>query len=312
MKHPPYHLRMNKAVDRFLLIETLQRLKKTVDLSGYTYYGFGGPFLEDCRLINTYFPEISIVSLETNSHTYKRQQFHLFSKNVKLVKENFQNFVGTYEATGKEIFWIDYTDMSLARINEFRRLLGKCLDGSIVRITVNAAVPYDVINAENIKDFHDRYNDFLPADVPDKDFRAKEYPFLLQKMFRMAAEKALPAGCGFRYVPLSSSYYNDQTMMYSLTGIVTKEVASNIPKLFKSWKFNKLQWDPPDEIDVPVLSVKERLTLESLLPLKVNTGKSLARALGYRIGDNDKSNLAMFQQYAYFHNCYPYFAKLTL
>ena len=28
MKHPPYHLRVNKAIDRFLLIEILDRLKR--------------------------------------------------------------------------------------------------------------------------------------------------------------------------------------------------------------------------------------------------------------------------------------------
>ena len=30
MKHPPYHLRVNKAIDRFLLIEILDILKNIV------------------------------------------------------------------------------------------------------------------------------------------------------------------------------------------------------------------------------------------------------------------------------------------
>ncbi len=36
MKHPPYHLRVNKAIDRFLLIEILDIMKKYCDISNYT------------------------------------------------------------------------------------------------------------------------------------------------------------------------------------------------------------------------------------------------------------------------------------
>ena len=81
MRHPPYHLRVNKAIDRFLLVQIIDILKRYCEISDYTYYGFGGPFLEDCRLIHNRCPEIKIVSIEKNEHTFKRQEFHRFSKN---------------------------------------------------------------------------------------------------------------------------------------------------------------------------------------------------------------------------------------
>ena len=92
MRHPPYHLRVNKAIDRFLLVEILDILKRHCDdISDYTYYGFGGPFLEDCKLIHNRYREIKIVSIEKNEQTFKRQRFHQFSKNLELRQEDFEN-----------------------------------------------------------------------------------------------------------------------------------------------------------------------------------------------------------------------------
>ena len=58
MKHPPYHLRANKAADRLILMETITRVTRALSASmdDYTYYGFGGPFLEDFKLIRKFFP----------------------------------------------------------------------------------------------------------------------------------------------------------------------------------------------------------------------------------------------------------------
>lgn len=125
MKHPPYHLRVNKAVDRFLLVEILNILKKHCDISNYTYYGFGGPFLEDCRLINAHCPEIKIVSIEKNEQTFKRQQFHCFSKILDLQHDDFASFLANFSSTGGEIFWLDYTDLKFGHFDDFMSTLEK-------------------------------------------------------------------------------------------------------------------------------------------------------------------------------------------
>ncbi|MGH7814651.1 MAG: O-methyltransferase [Candidatus Binataceae bacterium] len=66
MKAPAYHLRPNKAVDRLIFMEAIQHLEGVHPLDSYTYYGFGGPFLEDCRLIYERHPKIKIVSSNGN------------------------------------------------------------------------------------------------------------------------------------------------------------------------------------------------------------------------------------------------------
>ena len=46
------------------------------DLAEYTYFGLGGPFLEDFRVLNDFFGDLKLVSIEVNEEVVKRQQFH--------------------------------------------------------------------------------------------------------------------------------------------------------------------------------------------------------------------------------------------
>lgn len=172
MKHPPYHLRVNKAIDRFLLIEILDILKKYCDISNYTYYGFGGPFLEDCRLIHNRCPEIKTVSIETNQETHKRQEFHRFSKSLDLKFENFTNFLANFSSTGREIFWLDYTDLKFGHFEDFMSILGKVPDKSIVKMTIRAE-PYN----KGWEEFYREYVQILPASVKKTDIE-RRIPFI--------------------------------------------------------------------------------------------------------------------------------------
>ena len=309
MKHPPYHLRVNKAIDRFLLIEILDILKKHCDISNYTYYGFGGPFLEDCRLIHNRCPEIKTVSIETNQETCKRQEFHRFSKNLDLKLENFTNFLANFSSTGREIFWLDYTDLKFGYFEDFMSILGKVPEKSIVKMTIRAE-PY----RKKWEEFYREYVQILPASVKKTDIE-RRIPFikLLQKMTQIASQQALPASGKSIFQLLDSSYYSDQTHMLSITGIVcNKSDGLEIQQWFKNWHFANLEWDDPRRIDVPILSTKERLHLEKYLPTREKTGRSLSRALGYKIDNSQKEHIEKLKQYEEFYQYYPYFARISI
>ena len=62
-------------------------------------------------------------------------------------------------------------------------------------------------------------------------------------------------------------------------------------------------------IDVPTLSTKERLHLQDRLPLNLNAGRVLRRALGYLIDKDVRRTEAKLKQYADFHRYFPYFMK---
>ena len=342
MKHPPYHLRVNKAIDRFLLIEILDKLKRSgVDLSNYTYYGFGGPFLEDCRLIHDRCPEISIVSIEKDLETFKRQKFHCFSKKLELIDGSFASFLAQFSSRDGEIFWLDYTNLSLGHFNDFKEVLGKVSENSIVKITVRAEPPPKELTSENReekwkdfrnryrgekwevfqkkyreekwKDFVEKYDEILPPKAKPTDIE-KRWPFtqLLQKMLQIAAQQALPAPGESIFQLLDSCYYNDQTQMLSVTGIVcNKNEVSEIHQWFKDLTFINLTWKDPRRIDVPILSIKERLYLEQHMPTLDRTGRTLSQVLGYEI-DRRREHIKKLKQYEEYYQYYPYFARVSI
>ena len=308
MKHPPYHLRENKAIDRFLLVEILEILKRHCDISDYTYYGFGGPFLEDCRIIHDRCPEIQIISIEKNVETFKRQKFHRFSKNLDLRNEDFASFLAHFSSSGREVVWLDYTDLKFGHFDEFMSLLGKVSENSVVKITIRAEP-----DNKNWEGFQQEYGQILPPSIQQTDIE-RPLPFvkLLQEMLKIAAQQALPPSGESIFQILNSSHYSDQTQMLSVTGIVcNKNEVSEIQQWFKGWEFRNLKWAPPHKIDVPVLSIKERLHLEKSLPTTKKTGLSLSRALGYKI-DTGKEHIEKLKQYEEFYQYYPYFARVSI
>ena len=119
MRHSAYQLRPNKAVDRLFLIEAIRRLDRLARLREYTYYGLGGPYLEDFRLLYELYPEIKMVSIEEDADTVKRQEFHLpcAVETLTLEKAKFKSYLAHYEPNDKKsIFWLDYTEIGRAHV----------------------------------------------------------------------------------------------------------------------------------------------------------------------------------------------------
>ena len=308
MKHPPYHLRVNKAIDRFLMVDILDRLKRHCDISDYTYYGFGGPYLEDCRLIHDRCPEIQIVSIENNEQTFKRQEFHRFTKNLEIRYEDFADFLLNFSSSGREIIWLDYIDREYSRFNEFKDILGKVSENSVVKITIRAER-----DKQNLTKFKEQYPKMLPSLTPQDDINeAPKLVKLLQDMLQIAAQRALPASGESVFQLLNSSYYKDSSQMLSVTGIVcNKNEVSEIQQWFTDWAFLNLTWENPREINVPILSIKERLHLEQHMPTSDITGHTLSDALGYKI-DNSKEHIKKLKQYEEYYQYYPYFARVSI
>jgi hypothetical protein len=327
VKHPPYHLRPNKAIDRFLLVEILSILGAKD--GRYRYYGLGGPFLEEFRLIGQHFEGLPMTSLEANLQTFRRQTFHRCAKNLTLRNETLQSFLVTYPGDERAVFWLDYTDLQPAWIQEFQTLLDRVGDDSVVKITLRASLddlPDDLLGRipefsadigelcdRYLVDFKAKYDAVLPPTITYGQLRRGLFPELLQDVLQIAAQRALPAGCGRTFQILHSCFYSDHTQMYSLTGVVCRDAAArDYRSRFASWRLRNLRWAKPKRIDVPILSVKERIFLERHLPAKSATGKGLRRSLGYNIDDGVPASHRQLQQYATFFRYYPYFARVSV
>ncbi len=329
MKQPPYHLRVGKAVDRFLLIEVLRLGMSQASMINATYHGLGGPFLEDFRLLHHYFPDLSMLCIEANIHTHNRQKYHKCAKQIHLEKATVSDFLRhKYRPRNVDIFWLDYTDFSYPRIEEYVQLLQTVVPGSIVKITVNADIDDfpgeklgDWIGDENRAELQNKYIDEFcrkygavlpPRIIGIADFRGAIYPLLVQEMLQIASQQALPSSSGLTFQLLHSCFYSDQTQMFSLTGtVIESSRVSCVRNKFKKWRFSNLDWAQPENIKLPMLSLKERLKLEGHIPYRKRSGKAMARILGYNIENGSVQTEKAMEQYADFSKYYPVFAKVT-
>jgi hypothetical protein len=310
MRHPAYHLRTNKAIDRFMLLEALRHLVQPNDQRKYTYYGFGGPYLEDFRLVHENFPRMHLVSLESDPETYKRQKFHAPCRKIRLVPLDFRSFLARYDSRDrKSIFWLDYTGLEYSQVEDFMSLLGKVARGSVIKVTLRAE-PSDFLQEEQEDDFKEKFAAVLPSSDVAVPHESERLACLLQDIMRIAAQQALPSAMGVVYQPISSFYYKDGDGIFTLAGAVcARDGLARARALFSDWPFANLDWGKPRRIDVPFLSTKERLHLQRHLPCARDAGSRLHDVLKYSIDDDRESALGKMAQYADFYNYYPYFMK---
>lgn len=331
MKHPPYHLRTNKAVDRLLLANILLQLGGKCN--DYRYYSLAGPFLEDLRVMDHFLPDMKLISLEEDSETYKRQDFHKFNSGIALLKKDLNSFIiNDYQPAEntKDVFWLDYTDLTFARLQEFQRVLKKVPPGSVVRITLRAQRE---LNVEDLEDylpsdtlemlkrgieerFIAEFDKILPYDAPGAFANSKEFANMVQLMVRNTVSEAFDMSRSpLDFLPVQSTRYNDNTQMLSITGVVClREQIASIKEKLKSITYANFDWHEPDLINIPALSMKERLWLEKHLPVDAekDAGEELYEALGYLIDSNVKISKRQLAHYADYCRFYPNFIRINL
>ena len=303
MRHPPYHLRANKAVDRAALVEAIGILANGESLGNYTYYGMGGPFLEDHRLLYSAYPQLRLVSIEEDEQTFQRQHFHrpCSDETLELRHQDFRSFLRTYGSTDqKSIVWADYTDLQYEHVDNFVVLLQTLPSGSMVKTTLKCQAS-SCLNDKAKKRFRRQFGKVLAtsATIPAQEL---QFAGMLQGMMKVAAQQAL-RGIGDReFQPVSAIYYRDSVGMYTLTGVLcSSEERPALKERFAGWQFANLDWEMPLHVDVPELTTKERHYLQSLLPCANDAGTALQRHLGYWIDDEEAKSVAKLDQWALYH-----------
>ena len=320
MSSPAYHLRPNKAADRFALLEAIRRLPLlgSGGLEQYTYFSLGGAYLEDFRLLYEFCPEMSMVSIESDGEIYKRQKFNLPFRTLKLVEDDMSSYISRFDpGDNKSVFWLDYTGLEYSCFQDFTALLETVAPNSMIKITLRSEPrQYWVLNPPSLKkrqaeSFKRKFEAVMPDASANPPRAPEDLAFLLQEMLQIASEKVLsPGAAGRSFVPVSSFYYSDGTWMFTLTGLVCDVgKTQSVRRAFRNWEFANLDWGKPTRISIPVLSTKERLHLQRILPTKTAPGNRLRKRLGYLIEDDIQQTENALEQYAAFHRYSPYFVR---
>lgn len=322
-----YHLRPNKAVERALFLDLLNRVGRTAfNISDYQYVGFGGPFMEDFKAVHVATRISDMTCVERDPVVQARQIFNCPLKCVKFVLSDASTFLGNFPAGRPTVAWLDFTSPGELKqqLDDTFNLVKNLAHGDIFKITLNASVsslkedPGKLLKQHELihlrrQEFEGRVGLDKPTTIKDDDFKADNYPTLLLHTLCNAANRAVN-NSSLVIQPLTAFTYSDGTAMLTATGII---LDPNIPvtndfsetSRLAHWRFIKLAWEYPIKIDLPVLSLRERMALEKMQPNGSVT--EAIQVLGQVIAPDGIPPQAV-EAFADFYRIYPEFVRANL
>ena len=85
----------------------------------------------------------------------------------------------------------------------------------------------------------------------------------------------------------------------------------NTPGLV-GWDFTRLVWNDPVLIEVPELTLKERIHVNQLLPKHENNISFIHRKLGFQMDKVVEESERKLRNYVSFQRHYPHFGKVAI
>ncbi len=323
-----YHLRQNKAVDRYAFIELLAKLDKLLSISEYKYIGFGGHSLEEFKYIHDRFGLLNMLSIESDLQVFKRQGFNQPYACIQRLNQSSNDFIDNYSREEKTIIWLDYTEPSKLRsqVEEFQKIILKLDTHDVIKITLNAhpsaykeaekgANSNDIQRSriEKLKELLGEEDLFPSADITNLMMIPKKFPYALMMILRHAANLALIGKNGIYFQPLACFSYADGQQMMTVTGIILdKEQREDFLEKtgLETWELSNINWSSPHSINIPNLTIRERLYIDRFLPN--STPDDIHKELGFQFDSKEQNSLKMIETYIMFYRQSPYFSRISV
>lgn len=322
----PYKLRPNKAVDRELFLALLARLSAELRLEKYKYVGLGGPFLEDFRLIHARIGIRDMDCVEIEEKTHKRQKFNKPIESIQCIHSSLEDFLDESEFESPVVLWLDYTDPKTiqTQMDTFSRQIIELPIRSVVRITLNAnpsslgkpdasklavRLPGDQSTGGGetelewrLERFKERLADYFPAGLSAEDMKHQSYGKALLNALRLSAEKAVLDVKDRKIAWALATHYSDGQAMVTATAIVVNSNDDVVKKMLDEWEYRSSPQEP-HVLDLPALSILERLTMESCDDPKDK--------LGYELPKSDMKQ-DPFEAFRKYYRVFPYFSRVEM
>ncbi|RWQ29892.1 O-methyltransferase [Mesorhizobium sp.] len=268
-----YMLRPNKNVERKLIIASLQRLRAEFPISDYRYVGFGSMWFTDFVLMHKILGISDMVTIEREKSRRRRVEFNKPFACISVRMEEAAIALGEVLDDKRSIVWLDYDGaLKNAMSGDIETAVGSMSSGSMLLVTVNGLVEQlkgnkrdevELSPAQYLADICD--NPELMREEPR--LTRNDFPELIRELLHgriKAATLAMKPGC--EYVPIWSFHYADDADMVTVGGMIANE--ADQPKLAACGLdgVGYLSANALYEIDLPILTEKEKRALDRLLP----------------------------------------------
>jgi len=278
----PYDLRPRKQVERRMMAHLFQVLAEAgFPISTYRYAGFGAFFFVDFILFRQLVGITDMVSLEHDISSQQRVMFNRPYKDIDVKFQSSSNYISTMDRDKPHILWLDYDGPAaheyLADLDTAASVLSP---GSILITTLD--VDFDKADDIKIREsapserarawlerFRKECGDFNDPTWDVSKFGATELPKRAIQVVRNAILSGLNMRDGVSFEPLFNFLYADGHEMLTIGGIICSKLDRR--------KVRRIQWNDlpfarrdfssdPFRIEVPVLTRRERLHIDSQMP----------------------------------------------
>ena len=317
----PYHLRPNKAVDRYLFLDLCARLTPALNFNSYQYVGFGGPQMEDFRLLHERFPLLPMLCIEAIEGVIPRQRFNQPHSLVEFLEKPTTSgeWLSDWKPTNPVLLWFDYASKRdrNEQFNEFQSLLATAPSKSVIRITMNADMPKEegkLTAKEQFEIFTRAFGDLVPEDADERTMTAANFPSVLARMLGLAAEDVLRPAGEREFRPLLLTVYRDTNQMLTVTGILDETGAIDAAlsqTVLAEWQYFAKDWNDLRRINMPELTVKERIHINQLLP-GTSEAAAIQDKLGFQVDERAEVSLDKLRNYAEFYRHFPQFVRVSV
>ncbi|MFD2114759.1 O-methyltransferase [Paenibacillus yanchengensis] len=316
----PYNLRTNKAIDRSIFIEFLIKMNKYQPIDQYTYIGFGATHLEDFKQIHTILGLNKLISIEQDKSIHMRQLFNKPISCIDLRRCSSGEFIQSFDFDENCIIWLDYVSPKQIneQIREFQSVIEKCGIYDIIKVSINSNPDTlgnqsqnedrDITLQKRLDKLKSRISVFLDEDITSDDMTIQGLPNVLLGALINAANQ-ITRRDDKKFFPVSSFVYTDiNHQMLTLTGVLLDKSSDFINDIqLENWKYSFQPDQKIYKINIPDLTLKERLIINSKLP--TDTHEEIISELGYQ---EIPSFEAEVENYVQYYRHFPSFSKVII
>ena len=279
----PYDLRPRKQVERRMIAHVFQLLSEVgFPISTYRYAGFGAFFFVDFILFRSLLGITEMVSIEHDRNYEKRVLFNRPFKDIKVKFQPSSDYITDINRDRTQILWLDYDEtVNRNQIIDLYNAASILCAGSIIIVTVD--VDFDkaddaIREVEPSKRsqawfnrFQEECGDYFQPTWNSQDFSASEIHIRAIQVLKDAILSGLNMREGITFAPLFNFIYADGHEMLTLGGIICSKKEKKQLRMVEWEELPFVRRDfslEPFRIEVPILTRKERLHIDSHMPCK--------------------------------------------
>ena len=282
-----FRLRPAKAIERKMIVEACGRMSAFSNILSFRYVGLGSPFFNDFLLLHRRYGMKNLVCIERQVQHKRRFLFNKPFDCVEMLWGESLDVLPTLQWAGiPTIVWMDYDDpINESMFADLRAIFSQLEAGSLALFTIQATGnAFGNVDQSPLEDLKEQVRDFVPIDTTETDMRGKAFQKLVRRMLDNEIERildqrnaAMPAANKLIYRQIFNVSYADDVRMTTVGGVVYR---ADQQQRFDTCEFDDFDFlrrgSEPLEIEVPVLTHKEQLKLNTKLPSQQAQTKILA------------------------------------